>query len=53
MLGLGFVLADAREEFAQVGGGELPVERAGGGVVAVHEGQQGCGEVVEAGEVVG
>jgi hypothetical protein len=47
------VLADACHEFAQVGGGEFPVERAGGPVVAVYEGQQGDGKLVEAGEVVG
>ena len=34
-------LADAAEQCGQVIGGELPVERPGGAVVAVHEGQQG------------
>jgi hypothetical protein len=45
--------ADPVEEPGQVGGGELPVERPGGLVVAVHEREQGAGEFVQAGEVVG
>ena len=47
------MLADAVHEVAQVAGGEFPVERPGGLVVAADEGQQGSGELVEAGEVVG
>jgi hypothetical protein len=47
------VPADAVHEVAQVAGGVFPVERPGGLVVAADEGQQGSGELVEAGEVVG
>jgi hypothetical protein len=47
------VLADAAEQCGQVAGGELPVERPGGAVVAVHEGQQGIAERTQAGEVAG
>jgi hypothetical protein len=52
---LGSVLtgADPVEEPGQVCGGELPVERPGGLVVAVHEREQGAGEFIQAGEVVG
>jgi len=32
-------LADAAEQCGQIIGGEFPVERPGGAVVAVHEGQ--------------
>jgi hypothetical protein len=46
------VLGDALEQCGQVIGGELPVERPGGAVVAVHEGQQGVAEGAQAGEVV-
>jgi hypothetical protein len=45
--------ADPFEQLGQVGGGELPVERAGCLVVAVDEGEQGVLEVGQAGEVVG
>jgi hypothetical protein len=45
-------LADAAEQGGRVIGGELPVERPGGVVVAVHEGQQGIAEGAQAGEVV-
>jgi hypothetical protein len=44
-------LADATEQCGQVIGGELPVERPGGAVVAVHEGQQGIAEGAQAREV--
>ena len=47
------VAADPVQEVVQVAGGELPAERPGGLVVAVHEAQQGGGELTEAGEVVG
>ncbi|HWN00055.1 MAG TPA: hypothetical protein VNO54_23665 [Streptosporangiaceae bacterium] len=47
------VFADAAEQVGEVGGGEFPVERPGGLVVAADEGQQGPGQRVEAGEVVG
>jgi hypothetical protein len=52
---LGSVLtgADPVEEPGQVCSGELPVERPGGLVVAVHEREQGAGEFIQAGEVVG
>jgi hypothetical protein len=46
-------LADAVEQGGQVIGGELPVERPGGAVVAVHEGQQGIAEGAQAWEVAG
>jgi hypothetical protein len=46
-------LADAAEKCGQVIGGELPVERPGGEVVAVYEGQQSLAELACAGEVVG
>lgn len=46
-------LADAAEQCSQVIGGELPVERPGGEVVAVHEGQQGMAEGAQAWEVIG
>ena len=46
-------LADAVEQCGQVIGGEFPVERPGGAVVAVHEGQQGIAEGAQAGEVAG
>jgi hypothetical protein len=46
------VAADAVHEVVQVAGGELPAERLGGLVVAVHEAQQGGGELLEAVEVV-
>ena len=45
-------LADAAEQCGQVIGGELPVERPGGAVVAVHEGVQGIAEGAQAGEVI-
>jgi hypothetical protein len=45
-------LADAAEQGGQVIGVELPVERPGGAVVAVHEGVQGVAEGAP-GEVVG
>lgn len=44
---------DALEEPVEVGAGESPVERCGGGVVAGVEGQHPFGECVEVGEVVG
>jgi len=46
-------LADAAEQCGQVIGGELPVERPGGAVVSVQEGQQGMAEGAQAWEVVG
>ena len=46
-------VGDAAEQCGQVIGGELPVERPGGAVVAVHEGQQGVAEGAQAGEVAG
>ena len=46
------VAADAVHEVVQVTGGELPAERLGGPVVAVHEAEQGGGELFEAAEVV-
>ncbi len=45
--------ADLVEEPGQVCGGEFPVERPGGLVVAVHERKQGAGECIQAGKVVG
>ena len=39
------------EQCGQVISGELPVERPGGAVVAVHEGQQGIAERAQPGEV--
>jgi hypothetical protein len=45
--------ADPVEEPDQICGGEFPVERPGGLVVAVHERKQGAGEFVQAGEFVG
>jgi hypothetical protein len=47
------VPADAVHEVVQVGCGEFPAERPGGLVMAGDEAQQGGGELVEAGEVVG
>jgi hypothetical protein len=52
-LGGGLVGLGPGQQFGQVGGGELPVERSGGGVVAVDEGEQGLGEFGCVGEVVG
>jgi hypothetical protein len=46
-------LADTAEQCGQVLGGELPVERPGGAVVAVHEGQQDVAEGAQAWEVAG
>ena len=46
------VLAYAAEQRGEVAGGELPVERPGGLVVSVREGQQGAGQLVQVGEVV-
>ncbi len=46
-------LADALEQCGQVIGGEFPVERPGGAVVAVHEGQQGMAEGAQAGKSFG
>jgi hypothetical protein len=46
-------LAEAVEQCGQVIGGELPVERPGGAVVAVHEGQQGKAEGAQARKVIG
>ena len=47
------VLADAAEQCGEVAGGELPVERPGGAVVAVHECEQGIAEGAQAGKVIG
>jgi hypothetical protein len=47
------VLAGAAEQCGQVIGGELPVERPGREVQAVHEGVQGVAEGAGAGEVAG
>jgi len=47
------VRADAAEQGGEVGGGEFPVERPGGLVVAAGEGEQGGGQLVQAGEVAG
>jgi hypothetical protein len=47
-----FVSADAVHEVVQVAGGEFPAEGPGGLVVAIHEAQQGGGELSEAVEVV-
>jgi hypothetical protein len=46
-------LADALEQCGQVIGGELPVERPGGAVIAVHEGQPRVADGEQAGEVAG
>ena len=46
-------VGDAAEQCGQVIGGELPVERPGGAVIAVYEGQQGMAEGAQAGKVVG
>jgi hypothetical protein len=43
------VLADPAEQGGQVAGCELPVEPPGGLVVAVSEGQQSTGQLVQAG----
>ncbi len=51
--GYGFVGGDTLEEPVEVGAGEAPVERGGGGVVAILEGEYPCGEGVEIGQVVG
>ena len=48
-----FAAADAVHEVVQVAGGEFPAERPGGLVVAVYEAEQGPGQMLEAGEVVG
>ena len=45
------VAAEPGEVVVEVGAGVAPVERFRGGVVAVLEGQDACGEVIEAGEV--
>jgi hypothetical protein len=47
------VAAYAVHQVVQVCCGEFPGEWPGGLVVAVHEAQQGGGELAEAGEVVG
>jgi hypothetical protein len=47
------VLAYAGEVVVEVDPGVLPVERGGGGVVAVLEGQDPFGEVVRIGEITG
>jgi hypothetical protein len=41
------------EEGAEVGSGELPLERTGELFVVVLEGEQALGDLVEAGEVAG
>jgi len=46
-------LANAVEQGGQVVGGEFPVERPGGVVVAVHEDQQDMAQGAQAGEVAG
>jgi hypothetical protein len=47
------VAADAFHEVVQVAGGVFPAERPGGLAVARGEGQQGPGQLFQAGEVVG
>ena len=47
------VSSDACEELVQVGAGESPVERAGGVVVVLLEGEDLGGEFVQVLEVVG
>jgi hypothetical protein len=47
-----FVVADAVHEVVQVADSEFPAERPGGLVAAVHEAEQGPGQLLEAGEVV-
>jgi DNA-binding NarL/FixJ family response regulator len=47
------VFGEPLQQPVEVGAGELPVEWAGGRVVAVFEGEYLAGEGAEAGEVVG
>ena len=47
------VLPDACQEAVEVGAGELPAERPGGGVVVLLEGEDLGGEFIEVFEVVG
>src|SRR5262249_61491343 len=47
------VPGEAVHELVEVGAGEFPVERCGGRVVAVFEGEYLAGEGAEVGEVVG
>ena len=52
--GPGFVVhVDPAQQVPEVGAGELPGERQGGAVVAVHEGEQGMAEGAQASEVAG
>src|SRR6266542_6768075 len=51
--GLLLVLVDPGEQVVEVGGGELPLEGPGGGVVALLEAGQPLADLVEVGEVVG
>src|SRR6266545_2364816 len=51
--GLLLVLVDPGEQVVEVGGGELPLEGPGGGVVALLEAGQSLADLVEVGEVVG
>ena len=48
-----FVPLDPGEQVLEVGGGEFPFERPGGGVVALLEGGEPVLDLVEVGEVVG
>ncbi len=47
------MLVDPVEQVVEVGGGELPLEGPGGGVVALLEVGESLPDLVEAGEVVG
>ena len=48
-----FVFADAAEQVLEVVSGVLPAERLSSLVVTADEGEQGFGELLQAGEVVG
>ena len=48
-----FVPFDPGQQVLEVGRGELPFERLGGGVVALLEGGEPVLDLVEVGEVVG
>ncbi|HEU0088022.1 MAG TPA: hypothetical protein VFQ77_10290 [Pseudonocardiaceae bacterium] len=47
------VLVDPGQQVIEIGWGELPLERPGGGVVALLEGSEALFDLVQGGEVVG